>query len=906
MKEKLSPSLKKFKFLILIICVLLFSAVNASATVVFEENNVFNFNSSTGIMTDCNGITYERMNNGYIRLNNERYIGFAIKGKVDGNPIYRTSDDFSWTWDHTFNESTHTFSAVNNVSAFQWTQSWHFYNDSETPMKIEHFIENNYADITETEMYYIMSVDSTDDIFYNNVRYDVGDYIGINEPLHQEGNFNSIIPKIQLPDTAFNFKDLIDNGFTINEFYIGDGSIIDKPSVDILAVGFTKGAGTFLSGTSITVDPTFSSNTVRCISMTPLDADSVVVAWLDYTLKNAMFAIYNVDGTVEVSPVTVDSDAATPSRISIEVDTFNSTHFVYAWHNQSGTGAASYAVYNSGGTLVSGPFVVDAQVGGSNAIGVSALNETHIAYAWYDYTTYNSKVAIYDSSGNFYGSAEVLADNYWGHRVDVTAINDTHFIYSFLDSAAADTSFIIYDTGLNVVTSITDVDDTSGSTYAHDIAIINETHFVFSWYDSTDTDITFSIYDTSGNLIVGPIDVNDDAGSAIRSTPLGMLDDTHFVIGVEDDLVDNITFSIYDTGGNLVTGPIEVYDQSGYGLSIASETDVNNIEVHNDCFLLAYGLGSGTGVWEAFDSSGAEWDGSLYTSTTASFDDIYGFSTGDIPSNATILSLKNEGITTVEYEIDWDNITSGVWTDVKEAMSYASSQNVRSALKFNFSGDYTSSAYRTQVKSNFSTYTPDLQGTTYWTNIKYITIDFDNGGATDGEKKDFGNEIAENLTAETDNKFTVITEESLTGLNPNISISPIKYITLSTKSAWIDSEVSTLRGSTTTLRMYSGVDTFLDTVLFYKTYGLDFMRDDSAVGSQYTETDTVKLDNGDVLFYNNAGSEATIDIASPATGYYFDTINDTYFNRSTAGTLSFKSKILSKKSPSQPIMMMYP
>ena len=266
---------------------------------------------------------------------------------------------------------------------------------------------------------------------------------------------------------------------------------------------------------------------------------------------------------------------------------------------------------------------------------------------------------------------------------------------------------------------------------------------------------------------------------------------------------------------------------------------------------------------------------------------VYGFSTGDLPSNATILSLRNDGISTVEFEIDWDNIDAATWADIKEGINYAHDNGVRTALKMNFSGDYNSESYRTGINTTFLTYTPDLQGDPYQTNVHFITIDFDNGTATDQEKVNFANNITVNLSTNTDDRFNIIVSETLTGLDSQVTVSPFKYITLSTKSAWVDSEASTLRASIEKSRMYSGVDTFLDTVLFYKTYGLDFMRDDSAIASQYTETDTVKLDNGDVLLYNNAGSVANVTIASPATGYYFDTINDTYFNRSTAGTLGF-------------------
>lgn len=266
---------------------------------------------------------------------------------------------------------------------------------------------------------------------------------------------------------------------------------------------------------------------------------------------------------------------------------------------------------------------------------------------------------------------------------------------------------------------------------------------------------------------------------------------------------------------------------------------------------------------------------------------VYGFSTGNVPSNATILSLKNESVITVEFEVNWDTIDSTNWTSVKDGINYAFLQNTRTALKLNFSGDYTSETYRTQVKNNFSTYLSDLTIDPYQADVQFITLDFDNVTSSDVDKVSFINGIISNLTLNVDYKFKIIVTEDLTGLSVYVSQSPIKYIILSNKSNWVDDEVRILRGNTTKSRMYSTNTSFLESVLFYRNSALNKMRGSVNTSDQYTETDTVKLDNGDVIFYNNASIITNVIIAGPSTGHYFDTVNDTYFDRSGAGILHF-------------------
>lgn len=268
-------------------------------------------------------------------------------------------------------------------------------------------------------------------------------------------------------------------------------------------------------------------------------------------------------------------------------------------------------------------------------------------------------------------------------------------------------------------------------------------------------------------------------------------------------------------------------------------------------------------------------------------DGVYGFSTGDIPSNATILPLKNESIVTIEMSINWDTINATTWSTFKDAMTYAYDQNRRTGIRLNFGDDYTASTYRTAVMTNFSTYLPDLLDDPYQIEVQFITLNFTNTSASDAEKTAFTNTISANLSDNTDSRFNIITRENLTGLDSYTSVTPIKYINLTNKSNWIDDEVRILRGNTTRSRMYGGNTSFLDSVLNHKTGALGQMRGTSDTDNQYTETNTVKLDNGDIILYNNASTTANITIANVGAGTYWDMTNDAYLNLTATGTLHF-------------------
>ena len=269
-------------------------------------------------------------------------------------------------------------------------------------------------------------------------------------------------------------------------------------------------------------------------------------------------------------------------------------------------------------------------------------------------------------------------------------------------------------------------------------------------------------------------------------------------------------------------------------------------------------------------------------------DGVFGMLNSSIPDNSTLLLYKNNNIVTVESTLNWDTITSGVWSTYKASLQYCYNNNRRSGLRMSFGDDYTSGTYITNVKTNITTYLPDLTSDPYQTTVQFIAINFTNISASDADKTTFANSIAQNISEQTDHKLKIVVVESLSGLDSTyVAVSPIIYKVLTTKSNWIDFEATTLRGNETKSRIYSGNETFLSDLSTHNTNIFSKMRNSHNISDQYSETHSVKVVGGDIILYNNASSAANITVASAASGLYWDIHNDTMLNNSGSGTIGF-------------------
>ena len=348
-------------------------------------------------MTDTSCLQFKTETNGVITINNERSLAFALKGMVGETEYTYTSMDFGWTWHMNESNGNYTFWAENDNLNFIWRQYYYFYKDPSKPLKIKHYLENNWNNISNAQMYYLINVLPTDTIEYNETSYLVNDYMG----LHKQGNFTDLISIINFnAEYDFRFEDLVDKGFDINEFYIGSGSVVGKPNINITAIGFTKNNGNFPEGTSVLVDPTFSTGDIESLDVAPLDENKIVVVACDETSNNVESYIYWTNGT-SIANTTIDAVGGCDLDDNVvAVTPLNTTAWVVAYFDD-GVDDVFFAVYDDVGTQITSPQTVDADndAGPDGRVDVDAINDTTFWLAYFDDDLDDIFYAKYYSNG---------------------------------------------------------------------------------------------------------------------------------------------------------------------------------------------------------------------------------------------------------------------------------------------------------------------------------------------------------------------------------------------------------------------------------------------------------------------------------------------------------------------------
>lgn len=604
------------------------------------------YDSVNKIMTDTSCLQFKTETNGVITINDERYLAFGLKGTIDGNEIKKTSMDFSWTWHVEEDNGDYVFWAENDNPNFIWRQYYYFYEDYSKPMKIEHYLENNLNDITNAQMYYLTNVLPTDEIEYNETRYLVSDYMG----LHKQGNFNDLVSTINFnAEYDFNFEDLVDDGFEINEFYIGSGSVIGKPNVNITAVGFTKNNGNFPKGSSVWIDPTFTTEYVESVSVTPLSDDKMVVAWGDESADDREFQLYYTNGTAIGSQVTVDSSAGSPSYTSISVTALNSTHFVVAWFDNADN-IMEFSVYNTAGTLIIGPIIVDDAADDGYSISVSAFNETTFVVGWFDSADDDASFRIYDSSGSPL-TGIIDADEAVGGTclsVSVSALSETTFVIGWADDADDYTQLRIYNSAGTALTTAKTVDTGVGTSRMVSVSALSETTLVIGWLDQANQDVLFKIYNSAGTALITTKTADNDVGNSFYIS-VSAMNSSQFVIGWYDIPDTDHEFAIYNTAGTLIAGPTI---SSTIGLSfqtVSSYQTATDIGFCDQNFIHAFAVSTTQADWIAYYPNGTVWDGVCppVADTTPPY-----FTDGT-PTNQTI-----DNVTALSYDVNASDETA--------------------------------------------------------------------------------------------------------------------------------------------------------------------------------------------------------------------------------------------------------
>jgi hypothetical protein len=383
-----------------------------------------------------------------------------------------------------------------------------------------------------------------------------------------------------------------------------------------------KGLTVVFPANMVLIDPTvaFTTVSVTSIHTCPLDTHTFVIAYSDDTNDDFSFQIWDTNGTQVLAETDVDTTSGgSIGYTSIGVSAFNSTTFVIGWVDfASPPGGTGFAVYNTTGSLLSGPTVVDTTVSYGYSVQVSCFNSTYFVIGWFDGFDLDATFAVYDSSSNLKaGPTDADTDVGAAYSVSVSAFNSTTFVIGWFDEADDDATFAIYNSAGTQIGTDVDVDASAGTkSCSVSVSTLNSTYFVIGWYSYNVDDITFAVYDSSRNLKTGPTDADITALNSY-SAQVAALNSTAFVITWYDGNDYDLSFATYLSDGTAVAAltdieswPTATNAPFKYQSPCSQET-ANNIKIYGDNWIIAYANTTTQAIWKAFTPTGAAWDGTI-------------------------------------------------------------------------------------------------------------------------------------------------------------------------------------------------------------------------------------------------------------------------------------------------------
>ena len=557
----------KWKNISLIFIIAFIIPAGLSYSLMPPEEVTWDFNK----ITDAHGITYRTNGNGVITINEDRYVAFALRGKVNGNEFIRTSLDFDWNWNIAVYNDGYIATGTSNYSDFVWKQKYYF-NDSGT--KLENTLTNDLVNMEDVHMYYIFTVENGDVLSFND-NY----YIYNGQEIHLKQDFSDMEQfKLYFKgDFMFDFQDIIDEGFTVDEFYVGPGSYFDRPELNIVAIGFTKGSGNFPKGSSVTIDPTFSTADTSNMAIAPLSEHEVVLyIGLEASDERAYY-VYDTNGTEIIGKTNV-GDGANPTRghndadvgcwddnttctfawyddnnYLLEAQTWNvltqtnttpvillnntcdndntavggveiltSSKCVVSWAGCPTGGTLGFATLDKNGTITVGPKRVVA-TGTMVETGLTSMNSSDIILVW---SSTNISAAAYNAITGVQKIAPTdlqYPSGSSGRKVKAVSTNSTHWFIGYWD----DTGDSLHVVGMNYSGSefaeiwekITLESNTAGGGRGIMPFKISPTKFGVVTFVDGDTDVNVSTFYVNGTVIAAGTLVD---GTAQNEAPAGI------------------------------------------------------------------------------------------------------------------------------------------------------------------------------------------------------------------------------------------------------------------------------------------------------------------------------------------------------------------------------------------------
>lgn len=411
----------------------------------------------------------------------------------------------------------------------------------------------------------------------------------------------------------------------------------------------------------------------------------------------------------------------------------------------------------------------------------------------------------------------------------------------------------LYEMGSYHITDWSDWSDplliTNNQSINYVIASSNFTQFKFNLY-SNDSSLSPFLIDYSINAQNMPITVTD----VIWKTTGGFTDDSLVYL----QTMDYINATCTTESSELVYCNISIYDSEGI-------TVIDNINMSNVSSSYTYPydiLLNKVGTWtvnitavnDYGDKNTATETFTVNQVSQSLLDGIYGYSTLDIPSNATIENLANYNYNLIEFTFNSNNFSQN-WSQIKTAIEKANDLTIKVGLRINITYNLTGpGANKTLFLQNISRTFSELQTAPYIDTVEYIKLDITNSSYTDKNiTTDNLNVIGENISFETDNFFVIYSNYNSSTLDDTYLqfANRLHYATGNTGTELIDNLANLSRASTSKTRIYYNLtDTFKLNTMTYQDEVMIQITDTFNLSTTIQNRNVTELDNGELIVYN--------------------------------------------------------
>ncbi len=403
----------------------------------------------------------------------------------------------------------------------------------------------------------------------------------------------------------------------LRSFISSEGEIFDEARPFYLAVDPQEG---YL----------FSGVEAVDVALCPITNTSFAMIWIESGADpddNIRIGIYNTDGTVNQTSISVFGHATNASRV--DCSTINRTHFVVAWYIHQPLSPLNTSIYDVKLNRLLGPVSVDAANGNFGDVAVSVISNNVTGFGWVGLQDGDYNYRWWNISGSGLGT-EVNIDTKMGLATSLSevaalvAISGNRAVAVWFDDKIASnpmTSALIEDDN-TVIIGQTKV-GTIGETGRISAAALRGDRVAYGYFNSTDYGIWIRVDDFSGDALANvlqPTKIEANAsdlptftiGRGISTSEIEADGASMFAVAWFDGQENSVKAAVFDSDGVQVTAPFTVSsvpDNSYRIIDIIGSQSNRNVSLCNGTFVVALSNSTNVAEFKAFRTDGSAWDG---------------------------------------------------------------------------------------------------------------------------------------------------------------------------------------------------------------------------------------------------------------------------------------------------------